>query len=85
MNGEALVIMSPKNLSSDFLNYLAETNREGEDCERLPSLQALSKQLGVSVSSLREQMEVARALGLIEACNEGKRSQSSPSRLVSAR
>lgn len=67
MNGESLVIMSPKNLSSDFLNYLAETNREGEDCERLPSLQALSKQLGVSVSSLREQMEVARALGLIEA------------------
>ena len=60
-------MMLPKNLSSDFLTYLAETNSEGEDCERLPSLQALSKQLGVSVSSLREQMEVARALGLIEA------------------
>jgi DNA-binding FadR family transcriptional regulator len=57
----------PKNLSSDFLAYLAETNLDNEDCERLPSLQVLSKQLGVSVSSLREQMEVARALGLIEA------------------
>jgi len=60
-------IMAPKNLSSDFLTYLAETNRLDEDCERLPSLQELSKQMGVSVSSLREQMEVARALGLVEA------------------
>lgn len=59
--------MVPKNLSSDFLTYLAETNRLDEDCERLPSLQELSKQMGVSVSSLREQMEVARALGLVEA------------------
>lgn len=59
--------MMPKNLSSDFLTYLAETSREDEECERMPSLQVLSKQLGVSVSSLREQMEVARALGLVEA------------------
>lgn len=59
--------MMPKNLSSDFLNYLADTYQVDEDCERLPSLMELSKQLGVSVSSLREQMEVARALGLIEA------------------
>ena len=59
--------MMPKSLSSDFLNYLAETYQMDEDSERLPSLQVLSKQLGVSVSSLREQMEVGRALGLIEA------------------
>jgi DNA-binding FadR family transcriptional regulator len=59
--------MMPKNLSSDFLNYLAETYRDDEDCEHLPSLQELSKKLGVSVSSLREQMEVGRALGLVEA------------------
>jgi len=59
--------MMPKSLSSDFLNYLAETYREDEDCERLPSLLDLSKKLGVSVSSLREQMEVGRALGLVEA------------------
>lgn len=59
--------MMPKSLSSDFLNYLAETYQVDEDSERLPSLQVLSKQLGVSVSSLREQMEVGRALGLIEA------------------
>jgi DNA-binding FadR family transcriptional regulator len=60
-------MMLPKNLSSAFLKYLAETSSNDEACERLPSLQALSKELGVSVSSLREQMEVARALGLIEA------------------
>ncbi len=59
--------MMPKNLSSDFLNYLANTYQMDEDCEHLPSLQVLSKQLGVSVSSLREQMEVGRALGLVEA------------------
>lgn len=59
--------MFPKSLSSDFLTYLAESSQQGGDCERLPSLQVLSKQLGVSVSSLREQMEVARALGLVEA------------------
>jgi DNA-binding FadR family transcriptional regulator len=54
-------------LSSEFLAYLADTYDADGDCERLPSLHALSKQLGVSVSSLREQMEVARALGLVEA------------------
>lgn len=59
--------MPPKRLSSEFLNYLAETYHVDEDCERLPSLMELSKQLGVSVSSLREQMEVGRALGLVEA------------------
>jgi DNA-binding FadR family transcriptional regulator len=54
-------------LSSEFLDYLAATYEPDEDCERLPSLRALSKQLGVSVSSLREQMEVGRAMGLVEA------------------
>lgn len=59
--------MMPKNLSSDFLNYLAETYQLDGDCERLPPLLELSKELGVSVSTLREQMEVGRALGLVEA------------------
>lgn len=47
----------------DFLRYLAVSC---EDDERLPSLNDLAPQLGLSTSSLREQMEVARALGLIE-------------------
>lgn len=59
--------MTQINLSSEFLNYLSATYHSDRECDRLPPLSELSKQLGVSVSSLREQMEVARALGLIEA------------------
>src|SRR6266498_1471428 len=48
---------------SEFLRYLATH----EEVERgLPTLKNLSVQLGVSVASLREQLEVARALGLVE-------------------
>lgn len=48
---------------SEFLRYLA-AHEEVEN--GLPSLQNLSKELGVSLASLREQLEVARALGLVE-------------------
>jgi len=48
---------------SEFLRYLA-THEEIEN--GLPSLKNLSVELGVSVASLREQLEVARALGLVE-------------------
>lgn len=48
---------------SEFLRYLA-THEEVEN--GLPSLKLLSIELGVSVASLREQLEVARALGLVE-------------------
>lgn len=48
---------------SEFLRYLA-THEEVEN--GLPSLKNLSTELGVSVASLREQLEVARALGLVE-------------------
>lgn len=54
----------PSTKLSEFLQYLALRNSSGE--ERLPSLAELSQELGVSVASLREQMEVARSLGLIE-------------------
>lgn len=55
-----------KLLSYEFLDYLAG-NGNGEDVfPRLPPLTTLSKELGVSVSRLREQMEVARALGFVE-------------------
>jgi DNA-binding transcriptional MocR family regulator len=49
---------------SEFLRYLA--SREGADNGDFPSLTDLSSELGVSVASLREQLEVARALGLVE-------------------
>lgn len=48
---------------SEFLRYLATH----EEVERgMPSLKKLSEKLGVSLASLREQLEVARALGLVE-------------------
>src|SRR5919204_6042412 len=48
---------------SEFLRYLATH----EEVERgLPPLKNLSTKLGVSLASLREQLEVARALGLVE-------------------
>jgi DNA-binding FadR family transcriptional regulator len=48
---------------SEFLRYLA-THEEVE--QGLPTLKNLSVELGVSMASLREQLEVARALGLVE-------------------
>jgi DNA-binding FadR family transcriptional regulator len=48
---------------SEFLRYLA-THPEAES--GLPPLTELSRELGISVAALREQLEVARALGLVE-------------------
>ncbi len=48
---------------SEFLRYLAV---HPEADQGLPSLVELSRELGISVASLREQLEVARALGLVE-------------------
>ncbi len=49
---------------SEFLRYLAQ--HEEANGGQLPTLSALSQELGVSIASLREQLEVARALGLVE-------------------
>lgn len=48
--------------SFDFIKYLAN----GNGSDRLPSLQELSAEHGVSISVLREQLQVARALGFVE-------------------
>jgi len=48
---------------SEFLRYLA-SHEEAEG--GLPSLNDLSRELGISLAGLREQLEVARALGLVE-------------------
>lgn len=50
---------------SEFLRYLVDQGFEPGD--RLPSLTDLSAEIGVSVGKLREQLEVARTLGLVEA------------------
>lgn len=52
-------------IDSDFLNYLIEQNLSPGD--RLPPLAELSNEIGVSVGKLREQFEVARTLGLVDA------------------
>ncbi len=52
------------NQLSDFLSFLASKAAEG--VESLPSLNKLSDELNVSVSTLREELQVARALGLVE-------------------
>jgi DNA-binding FadR family transcriptional regulator len=49
---------------SELLNYLALI--DGGDI-KIPSLQELSSELNLSVASLREQLAVARSMGVIEA------------------
>jgi DNA-binding FadR family transcriptional regulator len=48
---------------SEFMRYLA-AHEEAEGS--LPPLAELGRELGISVAALREQLEVARALGLVE-------------------
>lgn len=52
-------------IDSDFLRYLLE--QPYAPGQRLPSLQDLSAEIGISVGKLREQLEVARAMGLVDA------------------
>ncbi|MDY6845736.1 MAG: hypothetical protein SVP52_01205 [Chloroflexota bacterium] len=49
---------------SNFLTYLAKETVKGT--EFLPSISELSVSLGMSVSKLREELQVARAMGLVE-------------------
>lgn len=50
-------------LDSDFLKYLiADHIAPGE---RVPTLSEMSSELGLSIGKLREQLEVARALGFV--------------------
>lgn len=50
-------------LDSNFLAYIVEN--QVQPAEKLPSLQDISKEIGISVGKLREQLEVARALGIV--------------------
>ncbi|HIP70054.1 MAG TPA: FadR family transcriptional regulator [Anaerolineae bacterium] len=56
-------IMILNKLDSDFLRYLIE--KQVAPGERLPSLNEISVEMGVSVGKLREQLEVARTLGFV--------------------
>jgi DNA-binding FadR family transcriptional regulator len=52
-------------IESEFLRYLLVNGHPAG--ERLPSLAELSAETGMSMGKLREQFEVARMLGLVEA------------------
>ncbi len=51
--------------SDDLFQYLINTSKSNDD--RIPPLSVLSETLKISVSTLREQLEKAKALGLVEA------------------
>jgi len=51
-------------LDSELLRYIVASGRQPG--ERLPSLERLSAELKLSIGKLREQLEVARALGFVE-------------------
>ncbi|MEZ4707935.1 MAG: FCD domain-containing protein [Caldilineaceae bacterium] len=57
--------MVKAHIDSEFLQYLLV--HEARPGERLPSLTEISAEIGVSVGKLREQFEVVRTLGLVEA------------------
>lgn len=50
-------------LDSEFLKYLVD--RRIAPGDRLPPLNDISREVGVSVGKMREQLEIARALGLV--------------------
>ena len=52
-------------IDSEFLRYLLTNNHSAG--ERLPSLVEISAETGLSMGKLREQFEVARMLGLVDA------------------
>ena len=51
-------------LDSDFLRYIVSHGYQPGD--RIPALSELSAGMGISVGKLREQMEVARSLGIVD-------------------
>ena len=56
-------------LPSELIAYIATYDQQGEDkngSANLPSLNQISEQLGISVSRLREQLEVAKAFGFVD-------------------
>jgi DNA-binding FadR family transcriptional regulator len=55
--------MQLNRLDSPFLKYLVEI--EAVPGARLPALSTISDELGISIGKLREQLEVARNLGLV--------------------
>jgi DNA-binding FadR family transcriptional regulator len=58
--------LSPGGVDSEFLQYLLLHASQAGPGGRLPSLSEISAETGVSIGKLREQLQVARVLGLVE-------------------
>ncbi|MCI0519957.1 MAG: FCD domain-containing protein [Chloroflexi bacterium] len=58
--------MSRSPLNYELFQYLVALNGSRADPARLPSLNVLSEEMEISVPRLREQLEVAKALGLVD-------------------
>src|SRR6266852_3840610 len=56
--------MPPQPLDSELLNYIVSHHLQPGD--QLPALADLSQELNINVGKLREQLEVARSMGLVE-------------------
>ncbi|RLD97627.1 MAG: hypothetical protein DRJ13_12020 [Bacteroidetes bacterium] len=50
--------------NSEFIDYLLQFT--DSNTETLPALKALSQEIGISISALREQLEAAKVLGLVD-------------------
>ena len=55
--------MQPSRTQSDFLNYIITSGPPPG--KKLPTLAQMSEEMGVSIGKLREQLEVARMLGMV--------------------
>ena len=64
INDDFMTSLNIPNHLSDFLTYLANETVKGT--EYLPSLSELSVSLDMSVSRLREELQVARVMGLVD-------------------
>lgn len=64
MNGMNHRSLTINGMENDILRYVID--HDIQPGERVPSLDELSKELRVSVGKLREQLEVAREMGIVE-------------------
>ena len=58
--------MPEQSFAAELKEYLASHADEDANGEPLPSMNKLSKEMGVSLTKFREQLEVAKALGIVE-------------------
>ena len=49
---------------SEFIDYLLQST--DSNTETLPAIKVLSQEIGISISTLREQLEAAKILGLVD-------------------